>query len=693
MRLRSLFEFRSKRDAGHLIDGALCRLMLLVPKVRAAPLVGVAIVLLGSPCRAGDSEQVPPTKPVAAMSLEELVDVEVTSVSKKRESLLAAAAAVYVITQEDIRRSGATTLAEALRLAPGVQVARINANQWAIGIRGFASRLSRSLLVLIDGRSVYTPLFAGVYWEAQDTLLEDVDRIEVIRGPGGALWGANAVNGVVNIITKSAAETRGGFVSAGAGSEERALAALRYGGAIAPDVSYRAYAKYADRDAAFHADGSAFDAWRMGQVGFRTDAALGAAGSLMLEANAYGSQNGERASLTSYTPPYVATVDRNATLSGGSFLGRWSRALAGGGETSLQAYYDRTHHAETIFQENRDTFDVDFQHRFRLPLGQDATWGVAFRTTTGDLTAVPTLTFSPPSRTDRLYSAFVQDEVPFLKDRLRLTLGTKLEHNDYSGFEVQPSVRLLYRLREGQVAWAAVSRAVRTPSRVEHDLSLTSALSPNVPLFARLEGNADFVSEKVVAYEAGYRLQATRRVLLDVAAFYNRYEDLLSLEQGAPFVEAGRSILPLALVNGLAGRTRGFEIAADAVAGDRIKLRASYSYLDIDLKPQSGSGDRTTAPSTEGSSPRHSVQLLAHAGLPRELELDATARYVDRLPAQSTSGYFDLDLRLGWRPAPSLEMSLVGQGLLHAHHLEFAGGSSASTEIQRGVYGKLAWRF
>jgi iron complex outermembrane receptor protein len=627
------------------------------------------------------------------MSLEELVDVEVTSVSKKREPRLEAAAAIYVITQEDIRRSGATTLAEALRLAPGVQVARINASQWAIGIRGFASRLSRSLLVLIDGRSVYTPLFAGVYWEAQDTLLEDVDRIEVIRGPGGALWGANAVNGVINIITKSAVETRGGFASAGAGSEERALAAFRYGGAITPDVSYRVYAKYDDRDAAFHADGSDFDAWRMGQVGVRSDAALGAAGSLSLQANAYDSQNGERTSISSYAPPYITTVDRKATLSGGDVLGRWSRALAGGGEASLQAYYDRTHHAEPTFQENRDTFDVDFQHRFRLPLGQETTWGVGFRSTSGDTSGVPTIVFSPPSRTDRLFSAFVQDEVPLVKDRLRLTLGSKLEHNDYSGFEVQPSIRLLWVLREGQVAWAAVSRAVRTPSRVEHDLSLTAALSPASPTFAQVLGDAKFVSEKVVAYEAGYRLQATRRVLVDVAAFYNRYEDLLSVEPGAPFVEAGRRIFPFSLRNGISGRTRGFEIAADAVAGDRIKVRASYSYLAMDLKPQTGSADRSTGPSAEGSSPRHGVQLTGHASLPRELELDATARYVDRIPAQRAAGYFNLDLRLGWRPDPSLEMSLVGQGLFHARHLEFSGGSGASTEIQRGIYGKLSWRF
>jgi len=621
------------------------------------------------------------------MSIEELASVEVTTVSRKAESQREAAAAVYVITQEDIRRSGVTTIVEALRLAPGVEVARINSSQWAVGLRGFASRLSRSVLVLIDGRSVYTPLFAGVYWEAQDTLLADVERIEVIRGPGGSLWGANAVNGVISIITKSAEETQGGFARAGAGNEERALLAARYGGRLGNGMFYRMYGKYADREAQFHSDGQDFDAWHMAQGGFRADGSLGARGTLTVQGDAYSSRNGVRTTISSFTPPYRFTVIEDADVSGGNLLGRFTHATDAGSEIRLQAYYDRTHRREPQFREDRDTVDLDLQGHFSPASRHDVTWGLGYRWTAGETTGVPTVFFSPPRRSDNLFSAFLQDQFA-PSDRFRVTLGTKLEHNDYSGVEVQPNLRLAYLPASNQVFWAAASRAVRTPSRVEHDLSAASALSPSSPTFVLVAGNERFVSEKVLAYEVGYRLQATPQLSFDLAAFHDRYRDLLSLEAEAPFQEAGRQVFPLAIRNGTGGRGSGFELATDAVVTSTLKVRSSYSYLALDLAPKRGSSDTTTGPSAEGSSPQQQVALAAYLDLPRNLELDAMARYVDRIPAQRTEDYFNLDLRMAWRPIPRLEISVLGQGLLQDHHAEFG-----TVEIERAILGHVSWRF
>jgi iron complex outermembrane receptor protein len=621
------------------------------------------------------------------MSIEELASLEVTSVSKRAESQREAAAAVYVITQEDIRRSGATTIVEALRLAPGVEVGRIRSSQWAVGIRGFASRTSRSVLVLIDGRSVYTPLFAGVYWEAQDTVLADVERIEVIRGPGGALWGANAVNGVISIITKSAEETLGGHASAGSGDEEHAVVAARYGGRLGNGTFYRVYGKYADREAQFHSDGQDVDAWHMAQGGFRTDGALGALGTLTVQGDAYTSRNGILANFTSFTPPFQVTAPAEVDISGGNLLGRLTHATKAGSEIRLQVYFDRTHRHEPQVQEDRNTLDFDLQGHYSPASRHDVTWGLAYRWTADDTGRNPTVFFVPQRRTDRLFSALLQDQIA-ASDRLRFTLGTKLEHNGYSGFEVQPNLRVAYRPAGDHVLWAAASRAVRTPSRLDHDITVFSGTSPTVPVFAVITGNERFVAEQVLAYEAGYRLQATPRLSFDLSAFYDRYRDLFSLEANAPFQEGGRVVVPFTVGNGIRGRGRGFELATDAIVTTILKVRTSYSYLALDLAPKRGSSDTSTAHSTEGSSPRHQVATAGYLDLPRNFELDAMARYVDRIPAQRIEAYFNLDLRLAWRPIRSLELSILGQGLLQDHHAEFD-----SVEIERAILGHASWRF
>jgi iron complex outermembrane receptor protein len=627
------------------------------------------------------------------LSLEQLMDIEITSVAKKEQKVSATAAAIYVITEEEIRRSGVTTIAEALRLAPGVTVSRIDGNSWAIGIRGFGSGLSRSVLVLIDGRSVYTPLFAGVFWEVQDTLLEDIDRIEVIRGPGGTIWGANAVNGVINIITKSATETQGLLATAGGGSEEKGFGSLRYGGKIGQNFSYRFYGKGFRRDGQFTPHLSDADDWQQGQGGFRTDWNLPEGNSLTVQGDMYQGKARMRDQVSSFSAPFSTIVEKDTGLSGMNLLGRWSRTLSDTSDFALQIYYDRTYRREARWRERRHTVDIDFQHRFKITERQELNWGLGYRYTSDDTESVPTLVISPENRVANLFTAFLQDEIVLVPDHWRLTLGSKFEHNDYSGFEFQPSGRLLWTPTERQSVWASVSRAVRTPSRVDTDIAASVAPNPGVPAFARLLGNKDFDSETLLAYELGYRVKATDRFSVDLAAFYNSYDNLLSVETGALFLEPPlaptRFVLPLQFDNKMKAKVYGVEIAADWRWLDWWRWRFAYSYLHMDLTRKAGSNDVITAPGTEGGSPQNQASVTSFVNLPGNLELDGAFRYVDTLPGVNVRSYFNLDLRLGWHVTKNVELSLVGQNLLAGHHAEWSGG----TKIQRGIYTKATWRW
>ncbi|MBI3768335.1 MAG: TonB-dependent receptor [Deltaproteobacteria bacterium] len=665
-------------------------------EIRVRHTVAIVVALLAVVRSSPGVAEETGSRPLKALSVDELMQVEVTSVGKKAQHLAEAAAAVYVITQEDIRRSGATTLVEALRLVPGVHVGRMSADDWAVGIRGFSSRLSRSMLVLIDGRSVYTPLFAGVYWQVQDTLLEDVDRIEVIRGPGGTLWGANAVTGVVNIITKSAADTHGQLVVGGGGSEERAFGGARQGGVVGDDLHYRVYGKAFDRDGAFSRNTRDFDGWHMGQGGFRTDwTPPSGPDHVTLQGDYYDGAAGERAVRTTIDPPSIGVSIRDVDLSGGNVLGRWEHAFAGGSGAALQLYYDRTNRRDVNFLEDRDTFDLDFQHR--VPLGvHEFIWGLGYRVSSGRAETIPSLVLAPSRRTNHLVSGFLQDEVVLLDDRLHLIAGSKLEWNDYSGVEVQPNVRALVIPAPGHVVWAAISRAVRTPSRVEQDLEADTLTDPSTRTFARLIGDGRFKSEKVLAYELGYRVQPQRDLSFDIATFYNAYQDLLSAELGTPFAEPApsgtRTIIPVTLRNRLRGDVYGIELAVEATPTEWCRLSASYAYLEVELSPDPGSRD-VIAHSEEGASPHNQVVLRSLLDLPYHLELDTTLRYVDNVPAQSVGDYVNADLRLGWHATPNLEISLVGQNLLEGHHAEFGSQGGVPLEIQRGVYGKAVWRW
>ena len=630
------------------------------------------------------------------VSLEQLGKIEVTTASKRPVKVSRTPAAIYVVTQEDIRRSGATSIPEALRLVPGVEVARIDSNTWSLGVRGFGSALSRSVLVLIDGRSVYTPLFAGVYWQVQDTLLEDIERIEVIRGPGGTIWGANAVNAVINIITKSAKDTRGILASTGGGNLDQGFGHFRYGAGNDKGFDYRIYGKAFVRGPQYHPDGHSFDDWRMGQAGFRTDWDLHQRDTLTLQGDLYSGDAGQRLEIGSYSPPYLTNLEQQVELGGGNLLGRWKRLLAAGSDIEVQTYYDRTNRRQANFAESRDTFDIDFIHHLVLPWRQDFLWGLGARLSSGNAANVdPTVVFTPGHFTDKLYSSFVQDEIAIAQDRLSLTIGSKFLHNSYSGFEVEPSVRVLWTPNERHTVWTAITRAVRTPSRVEEDLQLTAFAAPNPLTFYRIVGDRGFSSENLIGYEAGYRSLVKPRFYVDIAAFYNNYDHLLSIEPGAPFSENSpappHTVVPLFFRNGLLGKTSGFEIAPDWTPMSWWRLRGSYSYLYMDLKKHSGSLDTTTASSTEGASPHHQIVIQSSVDLPKKLEFDQTFRYVSALPAERVGSYATGDLRFSWRAIRSMEFSVVGQNLFQPHHPESAGDPGPLVGVERSVYAKITW--
>jgi iron complex outermembrane receptor protein len=551
--------------------------------------------------------------------------------------------------------------------------------------------------VLIDGRSVYTSLFAGVYWQVQDSLLEDIERIEVIRGPGGTIWGANAVNAVINIITKKAQETHGMLASTGGGNVDQGFANFRYGTGNSKGFNYRLYGKAFTRGPEFHPDHKQFDDWRMGQTGFRTDWDVRTSDRLTLQGDIYSGDAGQRVGITSYSPPFTTTVEQSAELAGGNLLCRWERDLGSGSNIQLQTYYDRTSRRQATFAESRDTFDIDFIHHLTLPGRQDFLWGLGGRLSSGNASVVvPTVVFTPNHYTDKLYNAFVQDEIPIVGDQLSLTIGSKFLHNNYTGFEIEPTARLLWTPSSRQTVWGAVTRAVRTPSRIEEDLQLTAFAAPTPLTFYRVIGDRKFTSESLIGYEAGYRNLLGPKFYVDFAAFYNNYDNLLSVEPGAPFAENSPApphvVIPLFFRNGLLGNTAGFEIAPDWTPTPVWRLRGSYSYLHMDFNKSGSSQDPSTANATQGSSPHHEIAIDSLLNLPRRLEFDQTLRYVSSLPAQLVRAYTTADARFSWHATRSLDLSIVGQNLFQPHHPEFGGDPGPLIGIRRSAYIKLTWQ-
>ena len=639
--------------------------------------------------------------PVKQLSLEELGSIEVTTASKEPEEVWKTPAAVYVITHDDIERSGATSIPEVLRLAPGIEVARIDSNKWSIGIRGFGSRLSRSVLVLIDGRTVYTTLLAGTYWEVQDTVLEDVDRIEVIRGPGGTIWGPNAVNGVINIITKLSKDTHGTLLSVGGGNDEQGFLNARYGGGNGRNLDYRVYVKGFNRGPEFHPDGRDFDRWRAAQSGFRVDWTRNDRDTFTLQGDIYDEGAGESVVATSYTPPYSQVLDGTALLSGANISGRWKRTLSQGNDIQLQAYYDRTNRHEPNFGDIRDTFDVDFLQRFQLDARQQISWGLGARFSRGnDIQVVSGLTFQPAERTDQLFTAFFQDEISLVNDRLSLSIGTKLLKTNFTGAQLEPSGRLLWTPTATQSVWVAFTHAVRTPSDAERDFFLSGFIdvAPNgLPFFARFNANRNFRSEQLNGYELGYRRLIGKNFYIDLAGFYNHYSDLFSEDiTGTPFIETDPQpthiLLPAQFGNGLLGTTSGGEVAPEWKPTRWWRLRGSYSYLQMELKRAPNSLDVGTIPGIEGSSPQHQVSVQSGFDLSKSVNLDLDYRYISALPGQLVPSYSTADARIAWQMNEHFQVSVAGRNLLQPHHPEFAGDPGPLVEIKRSVYGQITWK-
>lgn len=654
-----------------------------------------------------------PTEDLTELSLEALMDIKVTSVSRKPQKLANAAAAAFVISQEDIRRSGATSIPELLRMVPGLQVARIDANKWAVSIRGFNGRFANKLLVLMDGRSVYTPLFSGVYWEHQATPLEDIERIEVIRGPGAALWGANAVNGVINIISKQAAETRGGLVSAGGGSSEQGFGTIRYGFKLNPDSDMRVYGNYTNRSPGQDNSGNnSHDAWQTGSAGFRLDSNLTAKDRLTLQGDYYSGSYDETYTLYQLPNPtdprYSWTQNAASRTDGMNLLSRWQRTLSGTDSISVQFYYDHYRRDMLMLGETRNTADLEFQHRFELGTRQDVVWGLGYRYTHDHLTNSPFIVFQEQDKGTNLFSGFVHDEISLVPDKLSLILGARLEHNDYSNFEIQPNARLLWTPTPQHSFWASVSRAVRTPSRGDQDIQYRFRAMPYAPLDLRLEidGNKNFKSETVIAYELGYRTEITPNFSIDSAIFLNQYDSLRVLRTGAVYTEPvggipANLVQPSILTNNMHGHTYGAEISATWKALDWWRLQASYSYLCSIMYLDNGSDDQLSQinrANAAAGSPRHQGSLRSGLDLGKQIELDLWLRAVDRVNSIDTvsiPGYLTMDARLAWKPNKKLELSLVGQNLFRNHHPEYIPEfiNTTASEVPRSVYGKLTWKF
>ena len=638
------------------------------------------------------------------MSIEALMDIEVTSVSKKAQKLSESAAAIFAMTSEDIRRSGVTNIADALRMVPGLHVGRIDSSKWAVSSRGFNGRFANKLLVLIDGRSVYTPSFSGVYWEVQDTLLEDVERIEVIRGPGAALWGANAVNGVINIITKKAADTQGGLLTMGAGDKEQIFGGLRYGAALGEKSHARLYVKGFERDSFQYEDGSdSGDEWDTLRSGFRLDSHLSDRDEFTLQGDIYQSNIDQTLYLATLSPPsYSQTIRDEADLSGGNLLGRWQRTFSSKSQISLQLYYDRTDHGEGYYSEQRDTYDIDLQHRFALGERHDILWGLGYRYSRDDFSNSSILTIEPDNRDDEIFSGFIQDEIMLVNDRLWLTLGSKFEQNDYSDFEMQPSARLLWTPHPEHTLWAAVSRAVRTPSRAEHDATLLNTVIPPAPPFNPLPvaltivGGPDYDSEELLAWELGYRMAPGPDLSLDFAFFYNDYDELRSYEQEAPIFMGTYLEQPLRFDNRFKAETCGIELAAMYQAADWWRLDLAYSYLNMDI-------DTNHNDNQYGEEARHQVSLRSAINL-GNVDLDLWLRYVDDVKSVNSrtpetgrweiDDYVTLDVRLAWQVKNNLELALVGRNLLDDAHPEYIQENFINpTEIERSLHGKITYQF
>lgn len=638
----------------------------------------------------------PDSAQLKSMSLEQLGAVEVTTVSKQPEEVWQTPAAVYVLTHDQIEQSGAKTIPDLLRLVPGVQVSQEQSDQWAVGIRGFDSPFSKGLLVLFNGRSVYTPLDEGVYWDVQDYPFEDIDRIEVIRGPGGSIWGPNAVNGVINIITKSGGAAQGAMVqSDGGDAVERFSGSARYGFSPTPDLQVRVFAKGFNRGPEENPGHNPYDDWHQERGGFHVDWEHGSRDRVTLGGMLYGGQSGEEILVTTFTPLANRPVDGPQNVAGGDVRARWDRELAGGSDLYVQAYFDRTDRNTPQFAETRNTFDVDFLHHIAQLPRQDIEWGAGLRESPSHFqNKHATLDVQPHRLNDYLYSVFAQDTVDLVPDRLALTLGSKFEDNNYSGWGAEPSARLLWNPRSNMTVWGSVSRALRTPGRLDTDAKELLAVGARPPLFEAAMGNPKFKPEELIGWEAGYRQLLLPQLYVDLATFHNQYDDLESY--GAPTVSHPTTPYPYTLytfpfANGLKGVTDGLEIAPDWKPASWLELRGTFSHVHMALHSKPGFSQGAYAENDMGFVPHRMASLQGVFALPHGVEIVPDYRFVSRLPVSHAPAYQTGDAHVAWKFTRHWAVAVNGRNLLQPHHAEGVGDDGNPVGIRRSVYAGLEW--
>jgi iron complex outermembrane receptor protein len=640
------------------------------------------------------------TADLTRISVEELMQLEVTSVSKKERPLGTSPAAVFVLTNEDIRRSGLTSVPELLRLVPGLHVARIDGSKWAVSARGFNGRFANKLLVLIDGRTVYSPLFSSVYWDEVDVPLDDIERIEVIRGPGATMWGANAVNGVINVITRSADATQGASVSLATGSEERLAASVRYGGTFANGISWRAWGKAFDRGPLARAGGGdAYDGWRMGRAGFRADYRPSGTDAFTLQGDLHEVRENQTSAGLLYHAPYRELYDERADVSGRNMVARWTRTHSPQSESSLQVFADHTSRQESLLGHRRTTLDVDFQHRRGLGDRHDLVTGVGYRRGRSQLTTSERVSFAETDRREWLVSAFAEDEIRLVPERLTLTLGMKVERNVYSGVELQPNVRAMWSVSERDSIWTAFTRGVRTPSLLENgaNVKLASAPGPQgLPAVITVIGVGTADVESLWATEVGYRRHWST-VSVDVSGFRNHYGNLFSLNPGEPELVLGQTPfvrVPYLIGSDMRGRAYGVEAAGTWRVRQGWTLTAGYTFLDVALTSDGIEQADLGFELTEDDTPKHQVVLRSLASIGRRWEADASVFLRGSSDERRVPANTRLDLRIGYRVSDRLTLSLAGSNLLDARHLEFVSTLNEEiTQPKRSVALRTAWTF
>lgn len=661
-----------------------CRRRISLRAVEAV----VCVTVLFSAVRPISAQQKPDD--FTSYSIEDLMNVKVTSASKKEQPLSRVAAAMFVITQKDIQRSGATNIPDLLRMVPGLDVAQIDSNTWAISARGFNEEFSDKLMVMVDGRSVYTQTFGGVFWNVLDLPLEDIEQIEVIRGPGGSIWGANAVNGVINIITKKASETKGGLAVAGGGNLDRGFGTLQYGGVLGKATTYRAYGKYFDQAPLPNLAGRpGGDSWDVLRGGFRTDTNFSSRDDLTFEGDLYGGQEGEQVLVFGSNE----AIESRGDMGGGYLQTVWNHTYSTKSKTTLQISYDRDIQ-NLPFRDLRSTLDADFQYHSAWGSRQDIVLGGEYLFT-DHLSNSASVTYTSSDNVRQIFGSFVQDEIAVVPERVYLTLGIRLEHNEYTGFVTQPNARVTWQPGQRDTLWAAVSNAERMPTSGDTADTVFGAEFPgsgDVPTRVELVGNPQFKNEELWAYEAGYRASLLKSLTIDLAAYFNSYNNLRTIEPETPFLQTTPQpavlIVPLEFENEMYGETHGLELYGNWKVTSRWTLSPGYAFEQFRLHLDPSSHDTTLFPVAEGGSPDHSAQLRSHWDFGRGVSWDASAYFVDRLPALSTPSYTRVDTGLTWSPWERTSFSVVGQNLVRDHRIEYLNESGLvqSGMVKRSVY-------